>query len=36
MRAHVKRLFRNVHVRGETLSKGFEKTYRRALNLYGD
>ena len=36
MRAHVKRLFRNIHVDGETISKGFEKTYRRALNLYGD
>ncbi len=36
MRAHVKRLFRNIHVDGEMISKGFEKTYRRALNLYGD
>lgn len=36
MRAHVKRPFRNINVNGEMISKGFEKTYRRALNLYGD
>lgn len=36
MRAHVKRLFRNVQADGDIVTKGFEKTYRRALNLYGD
>lgn len=36
MRAHVKRLFRNVDVEGQTIAKGSEKMYRRALNLYGD
>lgn len=36
MRAHVKRLFRNVETGDQSISRGFEKTYRRALNLYGD
>jgi radical SAM superfamily enzyme YgiQ (UPF0313 family) len=36
MRAHVKRLFREIHVQGQTITRGLESTYRRALNLYGD
>jgi radical SAM superfamily enzyme YgiQ (UPF0313 family) len=36
MRAHVKRLFRNFQVDGEVVTKGFEDSYRRALNLHGD
>jgi radical SAM superfamily enzyme YgiQ (UPF0313 family) len=36
MRSHVKRLFREVQVEGETIGSGPDNTYRRALNLYGD
>jgi hypothetical protein len=36
MRAHVKRLFREIQVGGQTIGHGLDKTYRRALNLYGD
>jgi hypothetical protein len=36
MRAHVKRLFREIQVQGQTITKGLDSTYRRALNLYGD
>jgi hypothetical protein len=36
MRAHVKRLFRHVRVDSQVVETGFETTYRRALNLYGD
>jgi len=36
MRAHVKRLFREIQVDGQTITNGLDKTYRRALNLYGD
>lgn len=36
MRAHVKRLFRNMEAEGLAVTKGSDKTYRRALNLHGD
>jgi radical SAM superfamily enzyme YgiQ (UPF0313 family) len=36
MRAHVKRLFRNVETDQQSIDKGLEHSYRRALNLYGD
>jgi radical SAM superfamily enzyme YgiQ (UPF0313 family) len=36
LRAHVKKLFRNITVNGVTHDKGFETSYRRSSNLYGD
>ena len=36
LRAHIKKLFRQVTVDGMTTEKGFEQSYRRASNLYGD
>ena len=36
LRAHIKKLFREMHHEGEIIRKGFETSYRRASNLYGD
>ncbi len=36
LRAHIKKLFRNITIDGVTSEKGFEQSYRRSSNLYGD
>ena len=36
LRAHIKKLFRNITTEGVTSEKGFETSYRRSSNLYGD
>jgi radical SAM superfamily enzyme YgiQ (UPF0313 family) len=36
LRAHIKRLFRQIEANGTVSDKGFETSYRRASNLYGD
>lgn len=36
LRAHIKKLFRKIYVDGAEYDKGFETSYRRASNLYGD
>jgi len=36
LRAHVKKLFRQIEVDGVTSDKGFEQSYRRSSNLHGD
>lgn len=36
LRAHIKKLFRQVSAQGQVTDKGFEASYRRASNLYGD
>ena len=36
LRAHIKKLFRNITTEGVTHDKGFETSYRRSSNLYGD
>jgi len=36
LRAHVKKLFRKIEVDGVATDRGFEQSYRRSSNLYGD
>jgi hypothetical protein len=36
LRAHIKKLFRQITVDGVTTDRGFEQSYRRSSNLVGD
>lgn len=36
LRAHIKKLFRNIEYDGIISERGFEQSYRRSSNLYGD